>query len=87
MTKECLPCKIQTSSLGQRSIQIQIPRGFAPLDLDWNWDLCPRDSFGFYKVNILLSLDSSNPYASENQFQQKVQFLLKFTNACKTSNF
>ena len=44
MTKECLPCKIQTSSLGQRSIPIQIPRGFAPRDLDWNWDLCPRDS-------------------------------------------
>ena len=43
MTKECLPCKIQTESRGQRSKFQSKSRGAKPRGIWIGMDLCPRD--------------------------------------------
>ena len=74
MSKECLPWKIQTSSLGQRAIPIK-SLGATPLeDFDWNGPFALGISVWIFqgKHSLLIGfLQSKYPRERKLQFDRK----------------
>ena len=94
MSKECLPWKIQTSSLGQRAVPIKSLRAMPLEDFDWNglfalgmsvWSLQGKHSL---LIGSLQSMSSKKIFSSLclfiGSFNKKImQFVSDFTPVCK----